>query len=115
MAIGMSYDEFWNQDPYLAVYYREAHELKRDEENQKQWWNGMYTFIAVSTALSNIHFDGKKHKPNYYLNEPLRIRPKTEEELEAERQRVIERTVMQLNAFQAAFESKHKEVTEDAG
>lgn len=115
MAIGMSYDEFWNQDPYLAVYYREAHELKRDEENQKMWWNGMYTFIAISTALSNIHFDGKKHKPNYYLNEPLRIRPQTEEELEAERQRAIKKTVMQLNAFQAAFESKHKEVTEDAG
>lgn len=111
MAIGMSYDEFWHGDPYLAVYYREAHELKRDEENQKQWWNGLYTYIAVSTALSNIHFDGKRHKVNEYLHEPLRIRPKTEEELEEERRKAIEKTVMQLNAFQSHFEATHKEGT----
>ena len=115
MAIGMSYDEFWNQDPYLAVYYREMHEFKRDEENQKQWWQGLYTYIAISTALSNIHLDGKKHKVNQYLQEPLRIRPKTEEELEADRQRAIRRTVMQLDAFKAAFDESHKEVNEDAG
>lgn len=115
MAIGMSYDEFWNQDPYLAVYYREMHEFKRDEENQKQWWQGLYTYIAISTALSNIHLDGKKHKINQYLQEPLRIRPKTEEELEADRQRAIKRTVMQLDAFMAAFNESHKEVNEDAG
>jgi len=115
MAIGMSYDQFWNQDPYLAVYYREMHEFKRDEENQKQWWQGLYTYIAISTALSNIHLDGKKHKINQYLQEPLRIRPKTEEELEADRQRAIRRTVMQLDAFKAAFDESHKEVNEDAG
>lgn len=115
MAIGMSYDEFWNQDPYLAVYYREMHEFKRDEENQKQWWQGLYTYIAISTALSNIHLDGKKHKINQYLQEPLRIRPKTEEELEADRQRAIKRTVMQLDAFMAAFNESHKGETEDAG
>lgn len=110
MAIGMSYDEFWNQDPYLAVYYREAHEYRRDETNQKLWWDGLYHYIAVSTALSNIHMDGKKHKINQYLEEPLRIRPKTEAEIEAEKQRAIDKTVLQLNAFKTAFEARHKEV-----
>lgn len=115
MAIGMSYDEFWNQDPYLAVYYREAHELKRDEENQRLWFNGLYTFIAVSTALSNIHFDGKKHKVNNYLTEPIRIRPKTEEELLAERDRNARLTIRKLDALKAAFDAAHKEDTKDAG
>lgn len=114
MAIGMSYAEFWHGDPYLAVYYREAHELKRDEENQKLWLNGLYSYIAISTALSNIHLDGKKHKVNEYLNEPIRIRPKTEEELEEERKRETERLVMQLDAFKMAFDATHKE-QEDAG
>ena len=115
MAIGMSYDEFWNQDPYLAVYYWKMHELKRDEENQKQWWNGMYTFIAISTALSNIHMDGKKHKINHYLNEPLRIRPYTEEELKAIEDRNNALVVARLNALKAAFDAKENEEQPNAG
>ena len=114
MAIGMSYQEFWHDDPYLAVYYRKAHELKRDEENQKLWFNGLYTFIAISTALSNIHFDGKKHKVNNYLEEPLRIRPKTEEELLAERDKNAKLTIMKLDALKAAFDARSEGVT-DAG
>ena len=115
MAIGMSYQEFWHDDPYLAVYYRDAHELKRDEENQKLWLNGLYSFIAISTALSNIHFDGKKHKVNSYLQEPIRIREKTEEELLAERDKNARLTIMKLDALKAAFDAAHKEDIEDAG
>ena len=115
MAIGMSYDEFWHQDPYLAVYHREAHELKRDEENQKLWLNGLYTFTAISTALSNIHFDGKKHKVNNYLQEPIPIRPKTEEELLAERDKNAKLTIKRLDALKAAFDAKHQGEINDAG
>lgn len=114
MAIGMTYDQFWHGDPYLAVYYREAHELKRDEENQKMWWNGLYTYIAISTALSNIHFDGKRHKVNEYLNEPLRIREKTEAELEAEREEAKEKVKLQLDAWKMAFDLSHSEETDNA-
>lgn len=115
MAIGMSYAEFWHDDPYLAVFYRQAHELKRDEENQLIWWNNLYTFIAISTALSNIHFDGKHHKINEYLKEPLRIRAKTEEELEEERKAAEQKVIMQLNAIKIAFDMTHSEDTDNAG
>lgn len=109
MAIGMSYDQFWHGDPYLAVYYREAHELYRDQKNQELWLNGWYTFAAISTALSNIHLDGKKHKFNEYMSEPFRIRPKSEEELEAEQRQATQNMVMKLNAIKAAFDEAHKE------
>lgn len=115
MTIGMTYDEFWNQDPFLAVYCLKSHELKRDEENQKLWLNGLYTFIAVSTALSNIHFDGKKHKINHYLKEPIRIRPYTEEELKAIQERNTAVTVATLNALKDRFDSMKNEEQTDAG
>lgn len=55
---------------------------------------GYYNFIAVSTALSNFHLDGKKHKLNKYLEEPIRVTPLTEQEkaekAEAERRKAIE-------------------------
>ena len=113
MAIGMSYDEFWNQDPFLAVYYREAHEFKRDEENQKLWLGGLYSFIAISTALSNIHLDGKKHKVNQYLREPIRIRPKTDEEIRAEVEANTQRTIHNLNLLKERFDAAHQEDIED--
>lgn len=115
MYLGMSYDEYWRGDPYLVVYYREAHELKRDEQNQLLWWAGFYNFIAVSTALSNFHLDGKKHKYNNYLTEPLRIRPLTAEEKAAQEQRERDKVIMQLNAFKAAFDARNSEETQDAG
>ena len=114
MAIGMSYDEFWHGDPYLAVYYRKAHEMRRDEENQKLWWDGLYTFIAFSTALSNIHLDGKQHKVNQYLREPIRIRPKTEEEIKAEVEANTRRTIQNLNLLKERFDATHQEDIEDA-
>jgi len=89
MAIGMTYREFWYDDPYLVGYYKKAYDFKRKEENQKMWVNGMYTLKALSVALSG--FGKKKEK---YFEKPLDIFPKTEAEKQAEalkeRQKIID-------------------------
>jgi len=85
MALGMSYDEFWYQDPMIAKYYREADVVKRKKRNEEMWVQGMYFANAISATLS------KKGK---YPEKPFDIFPKTamekQAEAETERKKIIE-------------------------
>lgn len=106
---GMTYEQYWYDDPWLVCAYYDAWEMRRDETNYFAWLNGVYHYIAVATAISNVSFDGKHHKTNDYLDKPLPIRPKTEEELEAERQESYRKIAAALDAKAKAWKERHKD------
>ena len=81
MLYGMTYDQFWFGDPWMAKAYKEMHNLKRKQRNEEMWVNGMYQLTALNVALHNA-FD--KHKIEY-LKKPLDIFPKSEAEVGAEK------------------------------
>ena len=81
MLYGMTYEQFWYGDPWMAKFYKDKHNLERRQRNEEMWVNGMYTLAALNVALNNA-FD--KHKIDY-LKEPFDIFPKTEAEKEAEK------------------------------
>lgn len=71
LAIGMTYDQFWNDDCCLVKYYREAHELKRREKNQELWMQGMYIYEALCKVSPVLRAFAKKGtKPLPYAKEP---------------------------------------------
>ena len=74
MAMGMSYNEYWDGEPYAVKHYREAYKIKTDEFNAQAWLQGMYNFIGVATALNN-GFNSKKEE---YPNKPIDLHPKQE-------------------------------------
>lgn len=82
MSIGMSYDEFWNQDVALVRAYRKADELKRRRQNEALWMQGLYIRDALLSTVGNM-FAGKGATPIEYPKEPY---PVTEEQL-AEKER----------------------------
>ena len=43
----MTYTQFWDEDPELAVFYIKAHDLKRQERNQEMWMQGLYVYKAI--------------------------------------------------------------------
>ena len=90
MLYGMTYEQFWHGDPWMAKAFRDKHNLMRRQRNEEMWLNGLYTLSALNVALHNA-FD--KHKIDY-LKKPFDIFPKTEAELEVEkrqeRQKVID-------------------------
>lgn len=108
MHIGMTYEQYWDEPPCLVIFYRKAHKLKVEEENQRLWMQGLYNFAAVSTALSNFHLDGKHHKQNEYMKEPIRIFPMTEAEKEERARREREKITAQFKAMIAAQEERKK-------
>lgn len=100
MLIGMSLDEYWNQDPNIVSFYRETHRLWREQRNQELWMQGMYIYDAVSAVISAAL--GKKDAK--YTEKPYDIFPKTQKELEEEANKEREQLVLALNAWKDAFE-----------
>ena len=70
MAIGMTYDEFWNGDNEMPKMYRKAHQLKLREANQMAWLQGAYVYNAVG-ALAPALKAFSKAKPQEYLDSPF--------------------------------------------
>lgn len=75
MSIGMTYDEFWNQDVRLVEAYRKAQELREKRRNQELWLQGMYVYEALCDASPLFRFSMKRGtiKPEPYVKEPYPI------------------------------------------
>lgn len=77
--MGMTYEQYWEQSPHLAVVYRKAYRLRRETENEQAWLQGLYVFDAFAVCLANA-FAKSGQKRQRYLERPIDIFPLTEEE-----------------------------------
>ena len=79
LAIGMTYEQFWEGDVWLAEDYFRANQISAQRKSEEMWLQGLYFYHGVSVALGNA-FRKKGAKPIKYMSEPIRIIPMTEEE-----------------------------------
>lgn len=49
LSIGMTPEQYWDEDCTLVVAYRQAYELKRKERNNDLWLQGLY-ILSSRTA-----------------------------------------------------------------
>lgn len=91
MALGMTYEQYWYDSPYLIKSFEKAHDLRNQQKNQEMYVMGCYVFDAITTALSNVHFDGKNHPFNHYRKEPYKLNQSVVSQQESERQAQLER------------------------
>lgn len=109
MLIGVSYDEFWHGDYTRLKFYIEAHNLRRQKQSEEMWLQGLYFFNALSTALSNLNLDGKRRKPNKYIEEPLRLIPMTESEKRIKAEKDKQAVIDYFTNLERKFKSKNNE------
>lgn len=70
----MTYDQYWNDDCELVVYYRKANELKNARKNQELWLQGMYIYEALCCVSPVLHAFAKRGtKPHPYRDKPYPI------------------------------------------
>lgn len=50
----MSTEEYWEMDPWLTAYYREAYDLRTKMRNHDAWWQGFYIHEAVAAAIAPL-------------------------------------------------------------
>ena len=109
MSMGMSYDEYWNGPSWLAKSYREAHEMKRKQEEWARHRQGAYFMQALRVALSGFSKD--KTHPEKYPDKPWPISEKDAREHEAEKERAnFKKFVAKINA-----DSMKKQEVNDVG
>ena len=84
LSIGMTYDQYWNGDPMLTKYYRQADEMRNERKNQELWLQGMYIYEALCDVAPIMTAMPKKGaKPHRYSEKPYSI---TEKQLRKERE-----------------------------
>ena len=101
MSIGMTYDEFWNQDVAMVRAFRKADELSRRRQNEVLWMQGLYIREALLSTVGNM-FAGKGATPIEYPTEPYPVTlEQIEEKKELERKRMEERMKADMMAMAA--------------
>ena len=111
LSIGMTPEQYWDGDPMLTKYYRQADELKRRRKNQELWLQGMYIYEAMCDVAPILHAFAKRGtKPTPYPDHPYSLTDKereAEEKLREERERDKARRYMeaQMARLNKRFES----------
>ena len=74
LAIGMTYDQYWNDDCQLVKFYRKAHKLKNEQKNQELWLQGMYIYEALCNVSPVLHAFAKRGtRPLPYPEKPYSL------------------------------------------
>lgn len=112
MSIGMTYDEFWNQDVAMVRVFRKADELKRRRQNEALWMQGIYIRDALLSTVGNM-FSAKGSKPMVYPKEPYPVTAEqTAEKERVEQKRMEER--MKADMFALAARMINKQMPSEA-
>ena len=90
LSIGMTYEQFWDGDPYLAKYYKQADELRIERRNQEMWLQGLYVYEAMCDVAPIMHTMAKKGtKARPYPEQPYAITEKQRRREIEEKERAV--------------------------
>lgn len=118
MSIGMTFDQYWNDDCRLTEYYRKAYEIQKQRRNQELWLQGAYIYEAIYDLVPVLHaFSKKGAKSTPYPQEPYALSAKeARERKQAEEKRKFEKLrremIARMNAINKSKTAK-QEVTQD--
>ena len=94
LAMGMTWTQFWIDEPELAIAYRKADAIKKRRRNEELWLEGIYMAEALSATVGNMFTKGQKHQ---YPAEPF---PLTADEQQERREREEK---IRMERMKAAF------------
>ena len=90
ISIGMTYEQFWRDDPTIAQSYLKAYKIKTEREIEmdqwKMWKQGMYIYESLCDVSPILHaFSKNGTKPLPYPEVPYGME-RYKQELEEKRQ-----------------------------
>lgn len=111
LSIGMSWDQYWNQDCTMVKYYREAERLRIETHNTEMWIQGAYIY-KIMEAFAPIFpaFPKKNAKPGDYLSAPIPITKEEQERSKEQEEKVqYEKNMTAMNAWMKRVNDKRKQ------
>ena len=117
--MGMTYDQYWNGDPYLTTVYRKAYKLKRETENEQAWLQGLYIYEALCCVAPVMRAFAKKGtRVSPYPDAPHPLTAEEKEDAKADQdKRIMEKgkafMAAYMEQFNKRFHDEHKTDTEE--
>lgn len=97
LAMGMTYEQFWEQDCMLVVPYRKAYKIRMEQENYLAWLQGMYIYEALCDVSPLMHA---------FAPRGTRAAPYSSKPYEPEKKKTIEETNLQKEDNAVNFMTK---------
>lgn len=88
LSIGMTVDQFYNDDVTLANTYRKAYDIKNERDNSQLWLQGMYIYDAIATSIYNAFCRKAGQQAATYTSKPYPINQK---QLDDDHEKIVER------------------------
>ena len=86
----MTPEQYWDGDPELVKFYREAYEIKMERRNQELWLQGMYIYEAICDASPILHSFAKKGtKPHPYAEKPYALTDKQRKQNSVDKEKAV--------------------------
>jgi hypothetical protein len=106
----MTPEQYWDSDPTLTKYYREAEEKRIERRNQEFWLQGMYIYEAICDVSPILHAFAKKGaKPHPYSDKPYSITEKQRrQEEEIRHKKLVEKGKRFMEAVMKANNKKYE-------
>lgn len=114
LSIGMTYEQYWEGDPALAKFYRDAEELRNEKRNQDLWLQGMYIYDALCDVSPVLRAFAKKGtKPLPYPANPYPLTEKQRRrEQEAKERKLAEKGRRFMEAIMQSVNARLEEKTQ---
>lgn len=96
--MGMTWEQYWEGSPHLAVAYRKAHRIRRELDNESAWLHGMYVYDAFAVCMANA-FKKRGAKRQEYISKPIDIFPLTEKEKKKREQEEYEKMQLAMESM----------------
>lgn len=111
LSIGMTYEQFWEQDCGLVKAYWEAEQLREERENRHAHLQGLYIYEALCCVSPVLNAFAKKGtKPIPYRSEPYAItKHEMKKSEQSKKEQTCENAAKSFEAFVAGFNNKFKE------
>lgn len=100
ISIGMTYDQFWKDDPTIAKYYLEAYKIKEKREAEKakwaMWEQGLYIYEAICDVSPILRAFSKTTKPLPYPEKPWGLEEDKEKQSKTNAQEELDKWRAQI-------------------
>lgn len=112
LVMGMTWEQYWEQDCLMVKAYRKAFQIRQERENYLAWLHGLYIYEALCDVSPIMHAFAKSGtRPRPYAEKPHETEAKKPtKETNAEKMNKTANYMNELAAiFNRGFREKQKE------
>lgn len=109
LAMGMTPEQYWEQDCTLVKAYRRAYRIRQEEQNRMAWLQGLYFYEAlcdVSPVLHAFAKSGTRVKP--YSSKPIEFETPKRKTKKQTNQAKMDAAADFMNMVAARFNRQHE-------